>query len=1075
MLKNVIFFIIGSNRPGTDISAARDENACQQPRQLSEIISFRNTMPVAFFAFFVLNGQHLKSGLQVFCKMNRLFAKLLFDKRDHDLIKILEEVRHRDGKYGYARKRYYPLFHPNGIKEKAEPRGLRIAYAVAHLLDSLEVGRVEDRINALRMLRAEVIDAAAGPLPKNTARVLLEIMKELVRSRDDYERQLMLAHDFRTAASGKPRIIRRHLRRYHLLEMPEEWNQITFDDHVHDANSKGRKTPTHLVMDAWIKGIRRLRVIHYNFAEARFAAELFTAAQIMNVDVRMGIEFYARYRNRYIQLIWVPRGFTDLQDFLIFLADPKVVQLMDEGRAVSAYQQQHVMALLRRFNSVHLDHFNNAYNLSLAPIDEASFLKFVGIGQKSKVHLAEYIQNNILQALHKRMLHLKQVYQSGDGQTRQEIDTWIDTMRSFDIEATVKTYLSREKNPDIPYPDTPRTGKDVPALLTLTAPEMLARLSELRSGYRITLNMTDLRADEVLEILYDCQGAITRLELFNLKDYAQGKTENLADVNRLQQAINNDSIISLKQTVRNIISKIAESDYPDRADREEKLNAILYDLDSLKTLYQETPLKARLGSDSTGRSFKMHGMGLAVKETLPLNAQREVHWRKSERVREVLPLHIRVHPRRTYIPHRPEKPLHPLLYRFALSAPFLNWIGFKCNKSWEVASASTRMTTPGNIVTLGGIRSKQSKNFDFQTNIQDRSVSAYAFGHLNTRLKNSLKVLLGFVPAFLTFALTKDWWVLAYLGAFIWFAITGVRNIIQSVLGGGGLQRSPLLRWNDYVSWDRITDSLLYTGFSVPLLDYVVKTVILDRGFGITTSSQPVLLYTFMALANGLYLFSHNTFRGLPRTAAVGNLFRSILSIPIAVALNTCLSAILPMAGIINPDAALQKWAAIISKTASDFVAGIIEGLADRYANIHLRLRDYRQKFNNILSVYSELELLHPNVKTFNVLETAPRKKRTAHAETVEMERIIMLHALDLLYFWMYQPRAQSAFKRFLESLSEDERQIMVSSQFTLQRSREISQLFIDGIFGSNFPKPLSFYLARYTEYLTAIKRLGLS
>jgi hypothetical protein len=434
-----------------------------------------------------------------------------------------------------------------------------------------------------------------------------------------------------------------------------------------------------------------------------------------------------------------------------------------------------------------------------------------------------------------------------------------------------------------------------------------------------------------------------------------------------------------------------------------------------------------------------------------------------------------VHPRRTFLPHRPDKPLHPLLYRFALSAPFFNWIGFKCIRGWQVASASTRMATPGNIVTLGGIRSRHSKSFDFQNRMKDHPASEFSFGHLNSRLKNTLKVLLGFVPAFLTFALTKDWWVLAYLGAFIWFGITGFRNIIQSVLGGGGLRRSPLLRWNDYVSWDRITDSLLYTGFSVPLLDYVVKTVVLDRGFDITTANRPILLYTFMALANGIYLFSHNTFRGLPRSAAFGNLFRSILSIPIAVLINAGLCAVLPMAGVLNPDTVLQKWAAIISKTASDFVAGIIEGLADRYANIRLRLRDYRQKFDSILRVYSELELLHPNVKTFGVLKAPPDKKGTARAETMEMERIIMLHALDLLYFWMYQPRAQSAFKLFVGSLSEDERQIMVSSQFTLQRNREISQLFIDGIFGPNFPKPLSFYLARYSEYLAAIKRLGLA
>ena len=41
--------------------------------------------------------------------------------------------------------------------------------------------------------------------------------------------------------------------------------------------------------------------------------------------------------------------------------------------------------------------------------------------------------------------------------------------------------------------------------------------------------------------------------------------------------------------------------------------------------------------------------------------------------------------------------------------------------------------------------------------------------YLNNYLKNSLKILIGFIPAFATFALTKDWWFLAYFGAFIWF------------------------------------------------------------------------------------------------------------------------------------------------------------------------------------------------------------------------------------------------------------------------------------------------------------------
>ena len=234
-----------------------------------------------------------------------------------------------------------------------ETRGLRSAFAVAQLLSSLAVGGVEDRLNALRSLRLEVIDAAQGPMPKNTARVLLQIMKELVRAFGDRRRQLELAHEFRTTFSGKPRIVRRQLRHYHLLEMPEEWNQIAFDDHVHDVNTKGRKSSTHLLMDAWIKGIRRLRIIHYNFMEPRFAAELFAAARILDIDVRIGIEFSARFRDTFVQLIWVPRGFADAQSFLCFLAEPPVMRLMEAGRRASLYQQEYVIALLHKFNAVH--------------------------------------------------------------------------------------------------------------------------------------------------------------------------------------------------------------------------------------------------------------------------------------------------------------------------------------------------------------------------------------------------------------------------------------------------------------------------------------------------------------------------------------------------------------------------------------------------------------------------------------------------------------------------------------------------------------------------------------------------
>jgi len=334
-----------------------------------------------------------------------------------------------------------------------------------------------------------------------------------------------------------------------------------------------------------------------------------------------------------------------------------------------------------------------------------------------------------------------------------------------------------------------------------------------------------------------------------------------------------------------------------------------------------------------------------------------------------------------------------------------------------------------------------------------------------------LKVMIGFIPAFMTFFLTKDWWVLAYLGAFIWFGITGLRNVLQALLGGGGFRRSPLLRWNDIVSWDRVTDSLLYTGFSVPLLDYVVKTVLLDRGLGITTATNPWALYAAIALANGLYISAHNVFRGLPRAAVFGNFFRTVLSIPIAYGLNGLAAELLILGGVTGVVLILQNWAAIISKLASDLVAGMIEGTVDRYQNISMRWRDYGIKLSQIFDLYAQLELRFPERTALELLRSADSSESKWTDEIRELRRINIINALDLLYFWMYQPRARTAFKGLLRTMSAEERQILLSSQSVLREVREISLIFVDGLVGKNFSRALSFYLDRSQEYLEALER----
>jgi hypothetical protein len=383
--------------------------------------------------------------------------------------------------------------------------------------------------------------------------------------------------------------------------------------------------------------------------------------------------------------------------------------------------------------------------------------------------------------------------------------------------------------------------------------------------------------------------------------------------------------------------------------------------------------------------------------------------------------------------------------------------------------AGTRMAFPGNIVTLGGIHENTSSWIDLNPTAHQKIRRSEIWPYLNSGIKNGLKILIGFVPAFATFYLTKKWWILAYGGAFIWFGITGLRNILQSVMGGGGLRRSPFLRWNDLVSWDRMADSLLFTGFSVPLLDFVVKTVVLEHGLAITTATHPVLLYSLMALANGSYLASHNIFRGFPKGVVTGNLFRSILSIPIAIAINAAAAQVLTTAGIVAVDAALQRWAAIISKAASDMVAGIIEGAADRMRNICQRRQDYTNKFAQLFETYAQLELLFPEDKVLDLIEAPEEGRPIGRSDAKDLEQVMMICALDMLYFWMYQPRARGALQVLMREMSEEERRIFVAAQQILQRQKEISLLLIEGILGKNFSRPLSFYLQQHAAYLKSI------
>jgi hypothetical protein len=998
--------------------------------------------------------------------------KLFYDEDDYRLLEIVNRILSHGKNPPMLRRLFESGLHPRGIKELAAPKSLRIASAMIDLLGTLEKGSPEDRLTALRAVRAEVLHDSSQELRLNVARVLLQIMKEIVRAHDDVAQQLALAHDFQEAASGKPRLIRRQLRKFHLLEMPEEWNQLAFDHHVHDANTKGRKTPTHLIMDAWIKGIRFLGVVYYNFVRPEAAAELLEAADIMGIDVRIGVEVAARFRDRYVHLVWAPRGFLGRKDFISFLEKTEVQTFMDRGRAVAEYQQRHILDLLRSFNRHHLPGINEQYGLSVPALDENEFLAFVGTGQASLVHLAEFVHETILLHLRHRVEEMSSGFSKADEKARAGMQDTVNAYNNIVPELLVENYLRPNVHLEVRDLSVPVDEADVPELLQLGPSELLAMLDRLPCRSRITLNPSNLSAADVLEVLYEGEGRITHIEIYNLKDWAQGRIEHRSRINEMRLIINSGNVVEAKRMVRDIIGSVEAENPSNGDDRTIRLRGILWNLRRLLDFYSHSRLRSRLGSDSIGHSRHTRGMGLVVVQTLPLRARLQIYRNPQCQipVRTTLRRHtMAVMNRkevRTFDPTTMEGEPNISLLRPAQAR----------RVTWSVGHNSTTLAGRGNIATLGGIPEETGNGLELRTGTDASSSSARpSWKHLNTGVMNIVKIAVGFLPAFFTFYFTKDWWLLAYFGAVIWFGITGLRNILQSVLGGGGVIRSSLLPWSDLVSWSRVADSLLFTGFSVPLLELLVKDLLLARTFDVTTATNPLLLYSVIALANGIYISSHNAYRGLPMGAVVGNFFRTVLSIPLALGINFVILRIALGLGI-SSEAALagmQLWAAVISKASSDIVAAVIEGYADRKHNLTHRTVDYMEKLEQVNDLYGRLEAAFPESDVLEMLERSKEAAKTLREKADLLFKLMVINSLDLLYLWMYQPRAQTALRSLMQNMSGEEKRFLLSSQQVLSQKRIISEMLLGGLVGKRFEKALAFYLSQSDRYLKAFSRVA--
>ncbi|MEI8087746.1 MAG: hypothetical protein WCG93_16165, partial [Paludibacter sp.] len=212
------------------------------------------------------------------------------------------------------------------------------------------------------------------------------------------------------------------------------------------------------------------------------------------------------------------------------------------------------------------------------------------------------------------------------------------------------------------------------------------------------------------------------------------------------------------------------------------------------------------------------------------------------------------------------------------------------------------------IICLGKVKDKK-KNMLGDEKIERPIYPARAWEYLNPSIKNSIFILIGFIPAYI---------MLGVEYALLWLVITGMRNMFVDVISGNGFMPNGWHK-ND-INWMNVSHSLFWTGFSVPILSFV------KARFDITwTGPHEGALFELtkffcINISNGIYLSTHNYLRGFDKRTSRANFFRSIIAWPLAATFS-------PIGNSLMIPSIVQ------AKFWSDFVAAIIEG-SGKYQNI---------------------------------------------------------------------------------------------------------------------------------------------
>ncbi|HUW71041.1 MAG TPA: hypothetical protein VMX33_12490 [bacterium] len=746
--------------------------------------------------------------------------------------------------------------HAVGVSRWFKNRRISIAEAYLMVVRDLESKHYKARLRALRVMLDASFHAKTLDMPLNTARVQLALIKEAVKNRGNRRRQLELLQDFSISSHGQQQVIRRLLDELNIVELPETGARLKNldagrDEHVHDAATSGRKNPTQLLIDAFIKGISELTIAYTSMASLDMMKEALDAGRILGIRVSIGLELSIQVHGHRFHFMALLPQFKNGKEAGLWFGDhaSRLKTLFEGLKKNQQNREEAVRDLLKYFNATSLKEINDGFpDLELYSVPRLrmkDLTESVPLSIVNRMHLGEFLYERYKPVLFNRVMLVKLQHERAlRSFRRKSISEW-----EYRIIKERYTKLRAEYhmlNPD-----------------------------ELRARYFTNTEIGDYQTvfDNIDEIKALLAASGCRLKVLHPLEYGFAPAKRLLEASR--------GIIDLVE-----LYNMQDSVHRDPQDIL-NLATLINDLNIESARRGNPGYVPVCGSDSTGRSRTIPGMGF-IREDRISGKYRKRYIKR----------HVSIPPMIAAMIEAGGSPIQP--------------------ESAATASAILSMgKTAGARFNLLG---------DEDDGANQHIPVPKAWRYLNPALVNFCYTAIGFVVAN------------RFIGtfyAFLWLFITGFRNSIADLVAGRGARLSS---WNlKSINFDNVARSLFWTGFSVPIMGFVKAQFDVLWPLEHSGILFDATKFFFISFSNGLYLATHNTFRGFDRKVVRANFFRSVLSWPFAT-LFSPLGTAMGIPSIVQ----VKMW--------SDVIAGFIEG-GNKYLKIlGLRRRDLEEIVPQILS-----------------------------------------------------------------------------------------------------------------------------